>query len=114
MNLDPKPIVDAEEPVVAQTVVDEPAGIPVTDEFVAQVTAMTPGEITADQIRTTIAAINLATTGDPIGTVRLGANGELAQRINLNGVPMWRITTPDGQFWNDMQPTLDWPQLGGN
>lgn len=113
MNLDPKPIIDG-EPTATETVEPAPTGIPTTDDFVQRVNAMTPGEISPDQILTVIAAINHASTGDPVGTVRLGPAGELAQRINLNGVDQWQITKPDGARWYDLEPTLAWPKIGSD
>lgn len=114
MTLDPKPIVD-DEPTVETQTVEEPAGVPTTDDFVERVNGMTPGDISPEQILSVIAAINHATTGDPIGTTRRGPNGQLATRINRQGVDMWQIVNPaDGTLWYDMQPTLDWPQLGGD
>lgn len=114
MNLDPKSLVD-DEPAEAEPAADpSPSGIPTSDDFVARVNAMTPGEISPDQILTVIAAINHASTGDPVGTVRLGPNGELAQRINLNGVDQWQITKPTtGEQWFDFAPTLDWQLISG-
>lgn len=112
MNLEPKAIVD-DEPITEAEVVDEPTGVPDTDEFVERVNAMTPGEISPENIRSVIAAINHATTGDPVGTVRLGPNGELAQRVTRNGVDQWQITKPaTGDLWYDFAPTLDWQKLG--
>lgn len=111
MNLDPKPLVD-DEPVEAETVDPAPVGIPTSDDFVERVNAMTPGEISPEQILSVITAINHASAGDPVGTVRLGPNGELAQRVNKNGVDMWQITNPaDGGTWYDMESTLAWTKI---
>lgn len=112
MNLDPKPIVDETpaEPVAAPVVV----GIPISDEFVERVNQMTPGEISPENIRAVLAAVNHATVGDAVGTVRLSETGEMAYRISLNGVDQWQITKPStGESWYDLSPTLAWPRIGG-
>ena len=112
MNLDPKNLAD-DEPVMVAAEAPVAPGVPITDEFVARVNAMTPGEISPANIRTVLAAVNHATSGDPVGTVRLDADGKLAQRINLNGVDQWKITTAAGDTWYDLESTLAWPKIAG-
>lgn len=111
MNLDPKNLA-GEEPVEDAPEPEATPAIPITDEFVEQVNQMTPGEISPENIRSVLAAVNHATSGDSVGTVRLDADGKFAARINRNGVDMWQITNPaDGSTWFDMQPTLAWTLL---
>jgi hypothetical protein len=51
--------------------------------------------------------------GEPIGTKRLGPNGEIAVRVDdpTRG-PMWRLINPDGSVSEDMRNELsDWTLL---
>lgn len=111
MNLDPKNIVDDEpapsNPVEASHLTSP--GIATTDDFVERVNAMTPGEISPEQIRAVLAAANHANDGDAVETIRRSGDGKIAIRISQQGVEQWRITVPrTGEWWNDMQPTLPW------
>lgn len=49
--------------------------------------------------------------GDPVGTVRRHADGRIAHRVSTDGIFLWRVTAPDGDQYNDMQPTLDWDAI---
>ena len=118
MNLDPKSIIDDDVAPPLQNPVEashltSPA-IATTDDFVERINAMTPGEISAEQIRAVLAAANTANDGDPVETVRRDTDGKIAIRIRQQGVEMWRITVPStGEWWNDTEPTLSWEKIAG-
>lgn len=65
-------------------------------------------DITEEQIAAVLAASELHATGDPVGTVLRSEEGLVAHRVNQDGVVQWRVTGPDGDLYNDLQPTLPW------
>ena len=50
----------------------------------------------------------LTMTGDAVGTIRKqdGTNAVAHRVLRADGVPVWRVTMPDGSQYDDMQPTL--------
>jgi hypothetical protein len=69
-------------------------------------------DLTDEQIHRVLEAWNQVRQGDPVGTVRRNpANGEVAHRVDHEGVHVWRISNPDGSQYNDMRPTMTWPEL---
>lgn len=82
--------------------------IPVTETVVSTVSSQIP-DMTDAQVQQVIEAWNAVRQGDPIGTVRMcPETGNVAHRVSVDGIHMWRVTAPDGQQWNDMVPTLGW------
>lgn len=68
--------------------------------------------LTVDDITAVIAAWNDVRGGDPVGMIRRNAEtGEVAHRVDADGVHQWRISHPDGDQFNDVQPTLSWPVI---
>ena len=66
-------------------------------------------DLTEAQIEAVLNARDHVTEGDPIGMVlRDEATGKVAHRVDVNGVQQWRVSGPDGELYNDLQPTLDW------
>lgn len=87
---------------------EETDPIPVTETVVSTVADQIP-DMTPEQVQQVIQAWNAVRTGDPVGTVRkCSETGNVAHRVSVDGIHMWRVTTPDGQQWNDMVPTLPW------
>lgn len=48
--------------------------------------------------------------GDPIGMIRRGPNGEIAERVIEASIPCWRVTY-NGNVSYDHEPTLPWDVL---
>jgi hypothetical protein len=69
------------------------------------------GDLTEEQVHRVLEAWNHVRAGDPVGTVRRGPAGEIAHRVDHEGVHLWRVSAPDGSQYNDLQPTLPWPEL---
>jgi hypothetical protein len=83
-----------------------------TLEQIAQVASETEEPITARQAAAVLAAYKNILGGDPLGTMRRDPEtGAIAIRVNVDGLYLWRVTVPDGTFYNDLQPTLAWPVL---
>ena len=72
-------------------------------------------DVTAEVVASVLRhAANAAETykGDAIGTMRRSPNGDVADRVYHNDIPMWRIRYADGSAESyDMSPTLDWQLL---
>lgn len=90
----------------------EPDPIPVTDTIVATISAQCP-EVTDEHVAMVLEAWNTVLNGEPVGTIKLDPeSGNLARRVNENGIHQWKITAPDGGMWSDMSPTLPgWTKL---
>jgi hypothetical protein len=68
--------------------------------------------ITPKQVAQVLAAWHTVHTGDKVGTIRRDPDtGAVAVRVESDGMPMWRVSTPSGEQYNDLQPTLLWPEL---
>lgn len=69
-------------------------------------------KVSKEQITSVLTALDTLQTGDPIGVVRMDkVTGRLAHRVEINGVPQWRVTGVDGERYNDLQPTLSWEPI---
>jgi hypothetical protein len=79
---------------------------------IADVASEAGEPLTANQVAAVLAAREAILDGDPVGTVRKGPEGEIAVRVNDNGLHMWRVMCLDATFYNDLQPTLPWPKGG--
>ena len=83
-----------------------------TIEQIAQVASEADTPITTAQVSAVIAAYHNVTSGDPVGTMRHNPeSGAIAIRVNQEGLILWRVSDPNGDFYNDLQPTLDWPEV---
>jgi hypothetical protein len=83
-----------------------------TIEQIAQVASEADTPITTAQVSAVIAAYHNVTGGDPVGTMRHNPeSGAIAIRVNQEGLILWRVSDPNGDFYNDLQPTLDWPEV---
>ena len=60
----------------------------------------------AEQVAAVLGAWQDALAGDPVGTIRRHRDGSVAHRVATDGIVMWRVSRPDGEQFNDMQPTL--------
>lgn len=82
--------------------------IEITEAVVAAVSGHLPG-ITDEQVTAVLTTWNTVQSGDPLGTVlRDPDTGNVAHRVVAEGVHMWHVTTPNGEKWNDLSPTLNW------
>ena len=97
----------------------EPAVPPVLEqatlEQIAQVASEETEEpLTGNQAARVIAAYHNVVSGDAIGVMRRDPEtGAIALKVNVDGLMMWRVSVPDGSQYNDLQPTLPWPIIGG-
>jgi hypothetical protein len=84
-----------------------------TLDQIAHLAAEKGETITRNQVSAVLAAYINVMEGDPVGMVRRDSEtGALAVRVNADGVHMWRVSNPTtGEQYNDMQPTLDWPEI---
>lgn len=108
------PAITTEDPVI----VVDPApvdAVPVSDALadaaVSQLQAEMPN-LTAEQVKAVVAALNTVQSGDDIGVIRKSPDGVLAVRISLEGVHKWHLVNPaDGTRWDDNENSIimTWP-----
>ncbi len=85
-----------------------------TLEQIAQVASEADEPITSNQVAAVLAAYANILGGDDVGTIRRDPEtGAIAMRVSDNGLLMWRVAVPNGEQYNDLQPTLDWPVMSG-
>jgi len=66
--------------------------------------------VTPEQVAAVLAAYWAIHEGDPVGTIRRDeATGAVGIRVEDNGMHLWRVSTPLGEQYNDLQPKLAWP-----
>ena len=82
--------------------------LPVTTEVVTTVSDQL-ADITPEQVEAVMNAWNLVRQGDPVGTVRRSEQGEVAHRVSVDGVHLWRVSDVNGVTWSDTAPSLGWP-----
>jgi hypothetical protein len=81
-------------------------------ERIAQIASETDAPLSANQVAAVLAAFNHVLGGDPVGTMRRDQeSGAVALRMNADGLHLWRINHPNGDYYNDLAPTLAWPVL---
>jgi hypothetical protein len=82
---------------------------------IAEVASEREEPITAAQVAAVLAAREAILDGDPVGTIRQGPAGEIAVRVNDNGLHLWRVNCPDGSQYNDLQPSMhaEWKIIQG-
>jgi len=73
--------------------------------LIAAITSQLP-DMSEGQVEQVLTTWRSVTTGEPVGTIRRGPNGEVAHRVATDGVVLWRVTQTDGDQYNDMAPTL--------
>lgn len=82
------------------------------NDIVQAIAAHLGDTVTADQVSEVLAALNAVRDGDPAGMVRRDpVTGKVAHRVTANGVAQWRVSAPDGEQYNDLQATLQWPPI---
>jgi hypothetical protein len=78
-------------------------------EIVARISSAVEG-LTPEQVNAVLEAWNHVREGDPVGTIRRDKEtGAVAHRVDAEGLHLWRVSTPDGDQYNNLEPTLDWP-----
>lgn len=80
-----------------------------SDDLLAAISTQTG--LPADQVSAVLATWQSVLDAAPAGTVVRHSDGKVAHRVVVEGVPLWRVTTDDGDQYNDMTPNLDWPVL---
>jgi hypothetical protein len=70
-------------------------------------------DITEEQVKMVLAAVEAVQSGEPVGTVRVNPDsGAVAVRVSDDGVLYWKVSALDGGTWNDMQPSFPgWEKL---
>lgn len=82
--------------------------LPVTSQVVSTISDQLT-DITPEQVEQVMNAWNLVRQGDPVGTVRRSADGQVAHRVSVDGVHLWRVSDSAGVTWSDTAPSLGWP-----
>ena len=83
-----------------------------TLDQIATVASEAGEPLSSNQVAAVLAAYANILGGDPIGTVRRDPDsGAMAMRVNVDGLHLWRVAVPNGEQYNDLQPTLPWPIL---
>jgi hypothetical protein len=86
---------------------EPPAEVPTTPAIVDQISRHIGDSITDEQVANVLAALNHVRGGDPVGAIRFDPKTRaVAHRVEIDGVIQWRVTTPDGATYNDLQPIL--------
>lgn len=82
--------------------------IDVNDTVVAAIHSRLP-DVSKDDVAAVLNSWNAVNSGDAPGTVlRDATSGNVAVRVVTDGIHMWNVTSPDGDRWNDLSPTLPW------
>ncbi len=64
-------------------------------------------DLTEEQVKAVLAAVQRVQGGDPVGTVlEEPGTGKIAVRVSDQGVLYWHVTSLDGGISNDQQGTL--------
>lgn len=83
-----------------------------TLQQIADVASEDGDPLTANHASAVLAAYKAILEGDPVGTIRQDPDtGAIAIRVVDNGLHLWRITPHDAPVYNDLQPTLPWPEV---
>lgn len=82
--------------------------LPVTSQVVSTISDQLT-DITPEQVEQVMNAWNLVRQGDPVGTVRRSPDGQVAHRVSVDGVHLWRVSDSAGVTWSDTAPSLGWP-----
>lgn len=111
------------KPAITKGPFDEPVDIPVSaaaamsDAFAEAVTSQLSSQmpnLSAEDVKAVVAAMNTVQSGDEVGMIRRSPDGVLAVRISLEGVHKWHLTNPaDGTAWNDNENSIimTWPTV---
>lgn len=85
--------------------------IPITETVISTVSNQLP-DMTDEQVQQVIQAWNAVRQGDPVGTVRRNPETrQVAHRVSVDGVHLWRVSAESGEQYNDMVPTMPWPVI---
>ena len=93
---------------------EAPQQVPTVTPQVAQEIAKVVGDsnVTAEQVNSVLAAWQHVQQGEPVGTVRRDpTTGAVGHRIDIGGVQQWHVSQPNGEIYNDLQPSLPWPMM---
>jgi hypothetical protein len=84
------------------------------DDAVVAAIVATVTDVDEGQVRAVLTALEAIRDGAPVGTlVRDVKTGAVALRVSDGGMPVWKVTAPDGAVWTDLQPRLaGWESLG--
>jgi hypothetical protein len=64
-------------------------------------------DLTEEQVKAVLTAVQRVQGGDPVGTVlEEHGTGNIAVRVSDQGVPYWHVTSLNGSISNDQQGTL--------
>ena len=68
--------------------------------------------MTIEHVNAVLAAWNSAREGEAVGVVKRNDDtGFIAHRVEDGGVIMWKVSSPSGQTYSDMQANLPWTQI---
>lgn len=84
--------------------------IPLNDGVVSTIVGQLEG-VSPAQVEQVLATWNAVLAGDPPGTVRRSADGEVAHRVVQDGVHVWLVTNSVGGSWLITTPSLGWPAI---
>lgn len=80
--------------------------IEATPDVVSRISKMFP-DMTDEQVTQVLTGFNAVREGDPLGRVcRNSETGEVAHRVDENGLHRWRISPPGGGAYNNDEPNL--------
>lgn len=80
------------------------------DDLVAAISRQVP-DVRPDQVAAVLQQWQSVLDADQPGMVRRHDDGRVAHRVEVDGVPLWRVSSPDGGQYNDMAARLDWPAI---
>lgn len=85
--------------------------IAATPAVVTRISATLPDDFATlpaeQQVSTILAGFNAVRAGDPLGRVcRNPTTGEIAHRVDEDGLHRWRVSPPDAPFYRIDEPTL--------
>jgi len=83
--------------------------IPVSSSVVSTIADQL--QVSAAQVEQVLATWNAVLAGDPPGTVRRSADGQVAHRVVQDGMHLWVVTDGAGGMWQNTSPSLGWPAI---
>jgi len=83
--------------------------IPVSSSVVSTIADQL--QVSAAQVEQVLTTWNAVLAGDPPGTVRRSADGQVAHRVVQDGMHLWVVTDGAGGMWQNTSPSLGWPAI---
>ena len=83
--------------------------IPVSSSVVSTIADQL--QVSPAQVEQVLATWNAVLAGDPPGTVRRSADGQVAHRVVQDGMHLWVVTDGAGGMWQNTSPSLGWPAI---